>query len=210
MRVSPKRLLRGILKATARPHRLLVLWITLLVWPRRSVDGFEVLDLTPHLKETPDYGRPLGEALCLIKRVDLRRFRRMQRDLRRFIIARTEGAEYVHPARACLLDAAYLTTVPAARLALTIVHEATHARLWNAGFHYRQSARMRIEEICVREEVSFACRLPGGDELAERARIKLEDPWWTEQREFERRVSQLKALGKSKWYLRLYQFLNRP
>ena len=46
------------------------------------------------------------------------------------------------------------------RLALLLVHEATHARLSRCGIQYSAPLRNRIERACVRAELSFAQRLP--------------------------------------------------
>src|SRR2546427_9194317 len=43
----------------------------------------------------------------------------------------------------------------AARLASTLVHEATHARLDRLGFRYAAERRARIEGICFRREIAF-------------------------------------------------------
>jgi hypothetical protein len=109
-----------------------------------------------------------------------------------------------------LLSAEYILKASAEQLALTIVHEATHARLWARGFDYRHECRRRIEERCVKEEVDFALRLPDGVQLADEAKAKLGDPWWTEGREFERRVRQLQELDRPSWYIRLYRALYQP
>jgi hypothetical protein len=75
--------------------------------------------------------------------------------------------EYKHSLRACILDERYVadpaTTIE--RIAATIVHEATHARLERYGIGYRAELRARIEAICFRRELAFAVRLPNSAEL---------------------------------------------
>lgn len=51
------------------------------------------------------------------------------------------------------------------KIATTIVHEATHARLERYGVEYKQELRTRIEAICFRRELAFAARLPNRVEL---------------------------------------------
>jgi hypothetical protein len=69
--------------------------------------------------------------------------------------------QYKHSLKACILDERYVadsaTTVE--RIATTIVHEATHARLERCGIEYKQELRTRIEAICFRRELAFAARL---------------------------------------------------
>jgi len=51
------------------------------------------------------------------------------------------------------------------RLASTIVHETTHARLERYGIGYSEELRARVEAICSRRELAFAARLPASSEL---------------------------------------------
>jgi hypothetical protein len=63
---------------------------------------------------------------------------------------------------------------------MTLVHEATHARLWKNGIGYPVSARGRIEQLCVRAEVRLARQLPDAEELESFVVDKLKNEWWTE------------------------------
>ncbi|WP_342708834.1 hypothetical protein AAFG13_28030 [Bradyrhizobium sp. B124] len=84
--------------------------------------------------------------------------------------------EYRHSLKACILDERYVadsaTTVE--RIASTIVHEATHARLERYGIEYKQELRTRIEAICFRRELALAARLPNGAELQQEIAHSLE------------------------------------
>ena len=75
--------------------------------------------------------------------------------------------EYKHSLKACILDERYVadpaTTIE--RIASTIVHETTHARLERYGIGYKTELRTRIEAICFRRELAFAVRLPNSAEL---------------------------------------------
>ena len=59
--------------------------------------------------------------------------------------------------------------------ALTIIHEATHARLGRLGIGYDAGCRDRIEGICTRREIALARRMDGGADwvrwLAERTHV---------------------------------------
>jgi hypothetical protein len=58
-----------------------------------------------------------------------------------------------------------------ARLALTIVHEAMHARLARLSIAYSEQLRARVERICIAAEIDLAGKLPGGESLAQAGRI---------------------------------------
>lgn len=81
----------------------------------------------------------------------------------------------------CLLHVGHVERLSTERIALQIVHEATHAALWARGFDYEPANRQRIEQVCVRAEVRFAERLADGNSLKAEALAKLEGPpWWTD------------------------------
>ena len=65
----------------------------------------------------------------------------------------------------------------AADIASTLVHEFTHARIDAAGIRYGLATRIRIERVCISQEIAFATRLPPSeatDQLAARLRRKWE------------------------------------
>lgn len=75
----------------------------------------------------------------------------------------------------CELDGRFVlddTTTPEL-IAVTIVHEATHARLFKRGFGYVEEVRDRVEEICLRRDLAFTARLPDGARARERAAATL-------------------------------------
>jgi hypothetical protein len=122
----------------------------------------------------------LEEALLLIKASDPRRYRRALHDLSRVWIRLLPNtpASFNAAARACQLDTRFVLddTVSAAELAAAIVHEATHARIEHCGIRYQEEIRHRIECACVRQELSFARRVPGATELEERFNVWLAGP----------------------------------
>jgi hypothetical protein len=93
---------------------------------------------------------------------------------------------------------------------MTLVHEATHARIAKAGITYKQALRARIERLCVEEEAAFADKLPQGQQLAADARRRLEEKWWETPAMFDRRVRQLRISGWPGWTLAIYRFLFAP
>jgi hypothetical protein len=108
-------------------------------------------------------------ALLLIKQHSPLDYARIIRELERIWVTLSFHGlgQYDHSLKACILDERYVadsaTTVE--RIAATIVHESTHARLERYGIEYKQELRTRIEAICFRREFAFAARLPNGAEL---------------------------------------------
>ena len=60
------------------------------------------------------------------------------------------------------------------RIASTIVHEATHARLERWGIIYEEESRYRIEAICLRRELNYLAKLPDSGPLQEEIARTLE------------------------------------
>jgi len=121
-------------------------------------------------RHSPEELSRVEDALSLIKQHSPLDYARVIRELKRiwvFLSFHSSLAEYKHSLKACVLDERFVpdsaTTV--GRLAATIVHEATHARLERCGIEYKQELRTRIEAICGRRELAFAARLPNSAEL---------------------------------------------
>lgn len=85
---------------------------------------------------------------------------------------------------------------------MTLVHEATHARLHRAGVRYTHDLRERIEAICLKAEIDFGRRLPGAEQLVAEAQTALETRWWEAPSQQQREIGQLRALGVPGWLLR--------
>jgi hypothetical protein len=113
------------------------------------------------------------EALNLIKAYDRLRYDRLVRDLERiWVVLIPSGlASFDSSIWACKLDPRQVLddTKPLSWIAASIVHEATHARLWRCGIGYREELRSRVEAVCFRRERAFAARLPNGAEFVEQA-----------------------------------------
>lgn len=115
----------------------------------------------------------LRAALVLIKTYDPLRYLRLTRDLKRIWVTPLHGpsACFYYRLDACVLNPRYVLaeTMTPELLASTIVHEATHARLWGMGFRYEEEVRPRVEAICVRRELVFCTKLPHGEQVRDRA-----------------------------------------
>ena len=168
--------------------------------------GFKIVDFAP--KGTFASVLPVvNEAIDLIATYDPRRYHRIRRDIRYIIVARTplsEVAEYWPNLRACILDPSFVGSHAAGSIALSIVHEATHARLWKAGVRYGENVRARVERRCILEEIAFARRVPDGGELESEARGRLHDPaFWGDEAMRSRQQKRLEAIGMPAWVRRL-------
>ena len=188
-----------VARVLMKPVRALATRAAMAVAESETIQGMRVTDMT-----LDHSGRPLAPsvqaALALIQQYDPDRLAGMKHDVRAILIVRTHGSagEFWAHVRAVVLDVDHLRTHQTASVAMTIVHEATHARLHREGLVYEED-RGGIERRCVDEEIRFAARVPGAEHLIVGARRKLETQWWdgsSGRRQFSRR---LKALGAPLW-----------
>ena len=97
------------------------------------------------------------QALDLIAKLDPRRMRRMRHDLHRIVIGRRPTSFSVI-GRACYLDSTELSRSTGI-VALSLVHEAVHARFARAGVLPSGRNAAREEVRCNREELAFLDRM---------------------------------------------------
>jgi hypothetical protein len=102
----------------------------------------------------------VGEALDLIHEVAPRRLVRIQRSFRGILVGDLTGSAWWATSRTCFIESRTLLKRSAADTASVIVHEATHARLMEAGIWTWPALRNRIECCCLRQEIAFVDRLP--------------------------------------------------
>jgi len=111
-------------------------------------------------------------ALDLIAEYEPRRMRRIARDIQRIWIRRAAYAPayYLTELSLCVLDRNFVTAedTPATMIAVAIVHEATHVRLFKRKILYAEALRPRIEAICDAQSAVFARHLPDGESLSRR------------------------------------------
>ena len=119
----------------------------------------------------------LDEALALIERYQPWHFRRLPRDFARIVVRRfpCRGA-YFPDTRTCLVELTFTVNpeFTPAQVAATILHEAMHARLDNAGVKHESASKAKHERFCRRAEVEFGMLVPGGEAIVERALATLE------------------------------------
>jgi HEXXH motif-containing protein len=154
---------------------------------RRELHGVEVWAMADTADDGPLFDR-VAEALRLIRESDPLRFARVRRYLRRIIVLDNEAALHIPDIGACALGKNAVLSVSSSRLAASIVHEATHARLRAAGVLVEPRTLEREEVLCVQEAVSFLEKVPGGAGEAERMRALLASelesgrPWFLARR----------------------------
>jgi hypothetical protein len=158
----------------------------------------------------------IDQALNLISEFDSRRYRQIKRDVKRIWIAAAPGycAQWEEELQMCILDTDYFrrSDISASEMALTIVHEATHARLHKLKIGYAENIRERVERICIKSEIAFAKRLPDGQKLVEMAESGLQTPksYWTHTEFQQRDLDMLAEMSKKNWVIRiLYPLVKR-
>lgn len=164
----------------------------------------------------------MEEALQLIKRHDTLNYSRITRNLDRIWVHLLPSAQahYDRSLNACALDERYVLneTMTLERIASTIVHEATHARLESWGVLYIEAMRYRIEKICLRRKLNFLTKLPDSGPMQEEIVRTLK---WCESdqaylsnasfraREDQGQVDTLRYLNMPGWLVRWTMWLIR-
>ena len=127
--------------------------------------------------ETEHVLKRLDEALALIERYQPWHFRRLRRDFSRIVVRRfpCRGA-YFPESRTCLVELTFTVNseFTPAQVAATILHEAMHARIDNAGVKHESASAAKHERFCRRAEVEFGMLVPGGQAIVERALATLD------------------------------------
>ncbi len=155
-------------------------------------------------------------ALQLLSEHDPAALQRIRRDLTggiRVDRILQNSAQFSSRSFSCQLEFGSVNgEMPSEELALTLVHEATHARLWRLGVGYEEALRARVEQICMRRELAVARKLPDGQEWAswvERSMASIDREFLTD-RAFDSRhkkfrwrlLRQIRKLGMPKWFVR--------
>jgi hypothetical protein len=158
----------------------------------------------------------VNQVLNLISEFDPRRYLQIRRDVKKIwvFVARPAAGVWMDKLQMCILDRDFYcqNNASASRMTLTIVHEATHARLCKLKIKYSEDIRDRVERICIKSEIAFAKRLPDGQKLVEMAESKLKRPksFYTDAQHQQRNLDALGELRKKTWLARiLYPLLKR-
>jgi hypothetical protein len=118
---------------------------------------------------------------------------------------------YDRSLKACVIDERFALreTTTFERIASTIIHEATHARLERRGIVYEEKARSRIEAVCLRRELNFVAKLPFGKPLRDEIARELE--WCVSDRDYfsnqSFRQREEKGIAETARYLEIPEWL---
>src|SRR5690242_3327377 len=143
----------------------------------RTIRGLPVtlINTRPDIDSEDVFAR-LEAALELIERFQPSNFRRLPRDFSRIQVRRfpCRGA-YFPETRTCLVELTFVVNpdFTPTQVAATILHEAMHARLDNAGVKYETTSAAKHERFCRRAEVEFGMVAPEGEPVVERALASL-------------------------------------
>lgn len=170
---------------------------------RISLEGFDARVAFPTADQRELVREKLQSALQLIQLYAQVRFACFRRDVARIYVGPIPArAQWINDSRMCAVDFDWLhnsSTTPT-MVALTLVHEGMHARLFRAGFGYDESVRWRIEDLCIRAEGIVARRMPDGERLAacaEKKRAQFDAESWTD----EAHLDYMREQGKSRgWH----------
>jgi hypothetical protein len=195
-----------MLAPTISVIRRLLVRIGLYFLPTSSAYAIRLAVFSGRGEPEPLFQR-VKDGLGIIKAYDPRRFERIRRYLRLIALVERGGEVYDHALRTYIVDVGILKQRHTEEVAMAIVHEATHARLRHCGIQTTERNHARIEELCVKEEIAFASRLPGGAPFIEHARRKIHTPWWGKEESHRRVDEQLRSLGVPKWVIRVRQRL---
>ena len=169
------------------------------------MDGLRVSTLVDK-KESAGILGNVREALALIRVTDPYRYRRVMTRLNHiFITPSPNQGEYIPSLRRCILGQKMVATGDIRNIALTIIHEATHAELIDRGIGYDRDIRVRVEDACSRQELAFVQRLPDNAELLDltEQRFAIPEEAWTYEASVQRQIDWLEhESGVPKWFLR--------
>ena len=153
------------------------------------------------------------EGLTLLEHYDPRRCRRFRKDCNHIWITLLPAAvgSYSHGLRTILLDQRYISSsaTSSSDIAATIVHELTHARLFNCGIGYAEPDRGRVERVCYSQELAFARLLPNSQALVTHLEgcVARPDSDWNDRtrrlKMLEDTPGALRYLGTPSWLIRI-------
>lgn len=69
------------------------------------------------------------------------------------------AAWYNRSTETCFIGAETLKIGDTLEIALCIIHEMCHARLFEHGIGYEEALRVRVEQVCIRRELAFARKI---------------------------------------------------
>lgn len=127
-------------------------------------------------------------ALDLIERTDPRVLSQAKLRFSKILVADLAGedAKYLGLSHTFLLDAEHVSSKPAWRVAMTLVHQLTHARLLALGIPYNKKFKARVESVCVNREEAFAALAGVSGEEFHAAALELDESFFSYRRRCKR------------------------
>lgn len=180
------------------PLRGLFLRLLLRTEPSVKAHGLEFWNFTGDAS-SDQWINKVGEALHFIEDYNPRLRRRIVRDLRRLVLFGV-GGELYDPGVGCyVMDRMTMVARSVPEMALAIVHESIHARLFRRfGVRHQLAQIDRVEHLCINQEVAFA-ELTGDLSLMQTAREKHGENWWTPQAMEKRRMELRESVPWPSW-----------
>lgn len=157
----------------------------------------------------------LGESLDLLQSYSPQRYARVHRSVKGFLIYGTDDgrASYLSDDRVCRLGERFVldSTTPVSAIAVTVVHEATHGRLFDLGIGYEEPIRHRVEHVCIRAALQVARKLPDTQDEVDRCRaqLTLDASDFSNLSFLQRDAQRLRELGCPEWIVRAIVWLRR-
>jgi hypothetical protein len=147
----------------------------------------------------------LGLALELIDQYAPRVGARLRRDVGAIFLWRVGGTSYNPYSRMILVDLRSGMSGEFEELAISLVHEATHARQMAMGLpklRHSNNLERRLEAHAVATSIAFADRLPPG-RWVKPTLADLDKEWWTLDNREARLTQDVKEIGVSAGALRI-------
>jgi hypothetical protein len=166
---------------------------------RMTIGGVEVVTSSDaDIGRTAAVRARLGLALELIDHTTPRLGARLRQDVTAIYLSRVGGISYDPYMQVIVLDVRSGMVGEVEDLAISLVHEATHARQMAMGVRKRpgEELQRRLEARAVAASIAFAEHLPPGT-WRKPTLADLEKQWWTLERRQERVIEAAEELGDS-------------
>ncbi len=181
-----------------------------------TIGGLDVAVGSSEESERKEAVAKLHEALRLVQVYAPVAFGRLHRDLKHIWVRKLYRIRGVFEPSlgTCSVDLGFLLdplTTPG-RLAMTVLHEGTHARLLRFGLTYHEAERSRIERLCVMSEIVFAKRMNAPKALLHEAHERLQRGplFHTDEDSRQLAARRLAELGAPTWLVDRLARWSRP
>lgn len=191
--------------------------LTFLKWlsPRHESHGVPVWTPVSDKQERPLIYERIDAALDLLRQYAPERYRRAVRLLTGLLVLGSDAADasFERATGTSRLRERFVLAADttAASLACTVVHEATHAWLFELGIPYDEPVRHRVEMICTRAALLAARRFPGADAEVKRCQeqLSIEPSAFSDESYIDLRATNLRELGCPEWFVRAVVWIAR-